>query len=744
MDPTHNYSQPRADRVPSDSKGEVSDYSYDRMPVTPSRPEWTSKRSSNAVAQATVSPSASVWTMGDSRMGDSRKARLLKYLRSKKEEYFAAESDPGSRSKSAPESVVSASSSDSASSMFSKDPNDEFIVLYPGYSRRHEFSNFYEIDVRGFYGVNGYAKKKERIYASILRQIVGSELKKTSGTATPKLDPATKEPLPTALPQTILEERDLISFDDPASDVPLESTDADHSEESSFDYSSFQGEELTANAVLLQRMAPLLTKPLPNKTVRVFITGSDSDDNMFNAPSATFEVKTNESGRIDERLKVGFIPATLGAETLEGRVDIIPANVLSAEGISVISDIDDTVKITGVNGSRREMLKNVFIRDPLDCRIPGVSDWYGEMRSMGASFHYVSNGPWQMFTNIYDMLNTLQLPPGSYHLRSYSGLMNGIFEPVGQRKRGSLTRILSDFPQRKFILIGDSGESDLEIYVEMCCEFPDQILAVYIRDVTTSEGSQTSLMDLANDTRLSADMLQSLDVNAGEGIPLASNSNEHMPEPKPAKGRTASDFLWTSMLSAKPLVEKLKQGITSVYGDDSDYEPKLISESVPSPPLPPRSPENGDAHLPKKTQNKVRRRQVPPVPDKPAYLKGHPAHESQSGFLPSNDSPKKPNYVSSVTPFHASAQPFNSRRESNSRPGRQINQAMRKLSTLSLSSKTAPDEVPIDILNAQRRFLTARQKIPKHIELDTWKVGSDLKDQSISLITKALDKHQYL
>src|SRR5204863_3102790 len=78
------------------------------------------------------------------------------------------------------------------------------------------------------------------------------------------------------------------------------------------------------------------------------------------------------------------------------------------------------------------------------------------------------------------------LPPGSYHLKAYSGVLQGIFEPVAERKKGTLERIIRDFPERKFMLVGDSGEADLEVYTDVVLENPGKVIGIFIRDVTTS------------------------------------------------------------------------------------------------------------------------------------------------------------------------------------------------------------------------------------------------------------------
>src|SRR3978361_675144 len=64
-------------------------------------------------------------------------------------------------------------------------------------------------------------------------------------------------------------------------------------------------------------------------------------------------------------------------------------------------------------------------------------------------------------------------------------MLQGIFEPVAERKKGTLEKIMRDFPERRFILIGDSGEADLEVYTDVVLANPGKVLAIYIRDVTT-------------------------------------------------------------------------------------------------------------------------------------------------------------------------------------------------------------------------------------------------------------------
>ena len=97
-----------------------------------------------------------------------------------------------------------------------------------------------------------------------------------------------------------------------------------------------------------------------------------------------------------------------------------------------------------------------------------------------------------LFLSIYSHNLTFILP-GSVRLKSYAGrsLFNGLLSAPATRKRAGILDILDNFLDSRFILIGDSGEQDLELYATMAKERPQQILAVYIRDVSASdEGSK--------------------------------------------------------------------------------------------------------------------------------------------------------------------------------------------------------------------------------------------------------------
>ncbi|KAL9559716.1 hypothetical protein MBANPS3_000286 [Mucor bainieri] len=160
-------------------------------------------------------------------------------------------------------------------------------------------------------------------------------------------------------------------------------------------------------------------------------------------------------------------------------------SLIEPTGISIISDIDDTIKDTQILSGARTVLSKTFFELPQG--VSGMADAYMAWYTQGASFHYVSNSPFQLMPMLERFLRDSQFPPGSMHLRDDGKLLSRLVETPGQAKRDAILKILADFPQRRFVLIGDSGEIDLEIYTRIASEFPDQILKIYIRDVTTPD-----------------------------------------------------------------------------------------------------------------------------------------------------------------------------------------------------------------------------------------------------------------
>ncbi|GAA5992316.1 hypothetical protein JCM11641_005605 [Rhodosporidiobolus odoratus] len=159
--------------------------------------------------------------------------------------------------------------------------------------------------------------------------------------------------------------------------------------------------------------------------------------------------------------------------------------------VRVVSDVDDTIKWTEVVKGTKTIFRNCFVRELHEIRVPGMSTLYRTLHSLPSNsvhFHYVSNSPWELFPVIRSFLRVANFPSGSVTLKEYGGAASTLaklWEEPGARKRANVEGLLKEFPGSRFILVGDSGEQDLQLYASLAAQYPDQVIAIYIRDVTT-------------------------------------------------------------------------------------------------------------------------------------------------------------------------------------------------------------------------------------------------------------------
>ena len=151
---------------------------------------------------------------------------------------------------------------------------------------------------------------------------------------------------------------------------------------------------------------------------------------------------------------------------------------------SVVSDIDDTIKVSEVR-DKDALLRNTFLREAE--AVPGLAAVYRAWADAGARFHYVSASPWQLDDTLSRFMERAGFPAGTHHLKSFrwkDSTFFALFQDPEVYKRAILEPLLRAAPGRRFVLVGDSGERDPEIYGALARDFPDQVDAIYIRDVT--------------------------------------------------------------------------------------------------------------------------------------------------------------------------------------------------------------------------------------------------------------------
>lgn len=170
----------------------------------------------------------------------------------------------------------------------------------------------------------------------------------------------------------------------------------------------------------------------------------------------------------------------------EQRVLIPPASA----AFGVISDMDDTVIRTGATNKLRfarvVLLNNATTREVF----PGVGAFYQALQGGpdGEGFNpffYVSSSPWNLYRQFMGVLQYRGVPMGPLFLKDF-GIDPGKFVKSGHgsHKLEWIGTVLGAYPHLRFVLIGDSGQEDPEIYQQAVARHPGRIRAVFIRDVT--------------------------------------------------------------------------------------------------------------------------------------------------------------------------------------------------------------------------------------------------------------------
>jgi phosphatidate phosphatase APP1 len=204
------------------------------------------------------------------------------------------------------------------------------------------------------------------------------------------------------------------------------------------------------------------------------------------------EVESGRDGYLDL-----VLPATLPPGRAEALLTIAggppvhaPLYVVDAgTGTGIVSDIDDTVMITALP---RPVLAawNTFVRHEAARRpVPGMPLFYNALldANPGSFVVYLSTGPWNIAPALERFLATHGYPPGPLLLTDWGPTTEAWFRSGQQHKRTELRRLLGEVPGLTWILVGDDGQHDPEVYAAAAQEFPGTVKAIVLRELSPLE-----------------------------------------------------------------------------------------------------------------------------------------------------------------------------------------------------------------------------------------------------------------
>jgi phosphatidate phosphatase APP1 len=225
---------------------------------------------------------------------------------------------------------------------------------------------------------------------------------------------------------------------------------------------------------LATNLATLETDELPYAVVEVELNGARAratadDEGVW---KITLQPK--------RRLKPGAHTATVRlvqppGPSAQARVHVIPAGA-----VAVVSDFDDTVVETGVTDASA-LLKNALLKNERQLtEVPGAAAAYRAAADTGAPFFFLSGSPLGYHERVHRFLAERRFPRGPVFLKNVG---ESSLTEQGAYKGARLDELFAALPGVRFVLVGDSGERDPEIYRAARARHPERVIAILIRKV---------------------------------------------------------------------------------------------------------------------------------------------------------------------------------------------------------------------------------------------------------------------
>ena len=243
------------------------------------------------------------------------------------------------------------------------------------------------------------------------------------------------------------------------------------------------------------------------------------------------EVRTDRGGNIDVVVEAGLEPGwrsvrlhRAGAEPVEAPVRILAPDVRFA----VVSDIDDTIMVTALP---RPLLAawNTFVLDEYArSPVPGMAVLYERLVTAhpDAPVFYLSTGAWNVAPALTRFLSRNLYPRGPLLLTDWGPTSDRWFRSGQAHKRETLERLAREFPDIRWLLVGDDGQHDQEIYGNFVASHPDNVAAVAIRQLSPTQSVLAGGPPLAADGSAPADRYERPWMCASDGAGLARQLSE--------------------------------------------------------------------------------------------------------------------------------------------------------------------------------------------------------------------------
>ena len=211
---------------------------------------------------------------------------------------------------------------------------------------------------------------------------------------------------------------------------------------------------------------------------------------------AVHHVTADRGGVVDARIDVDLEPGwhevrmRTEGEGRESAEVAAPVFVLDPDApFGVVSDIDDTVMVTALPRPFLAAWNTFVLNEHARTPTPGMAVLYDRIRRShpAAPFLYLSTGAWNVAPTLARFLSRNLYPRGPLLLTDWGPEPDRVFRSGRAHKIEELERLASDFPDVRWLLLGDDGQHDEETYSGFAKAHPGNVAAICIRQLSTSE-----------------------------------------------------------------------------------------------------------------------------------------------------------------------------------------------------------------------------------------------------------------
>lgn len=206
----------------------------------------------------------------------------------------------------------------------------------------------------------------------------------------------------------------------------------------------------------------------------------------------THQLVADRGGVVDAKIPVDLEP---GWQTfmisVEGQEPVEAGAFIVAEGTTfgVVSDVDDTVMVTALPRPFIAFWNSFVLDEHARLPVPGMAVLLDQLlrQHPGAPMVYLSTGAWNVAPTLWRFLGRHLFPAGSMLLTDWGPTHERWFRSGREHKLTNLRRLATEFPDVKWLLIGDDGQHDEAIYSQFMDEHPDSVAGVAIRRLLPAE-----------------------------------------------------------------------------------------------------------------------------------------------------------------------------------------------------------------------------------------------------------------